>query len=43
VNDVLPCAGKEIVNAQDFVTLLKKPVAQVRAQEARAAGDEDTP
>ena len=42
MRDVLPAAGEEIVEADDFVAVLKKPVAKVGAEEAGAAGDEDS-
>ena len=41
VVDVSLCAGKQIVDAKHFVTLVKQPVHQVRAQKARAAGYEN--
>ena len=35
-------AGEEVVEADDVVPLRDQPVAQVRAEEAGAAGDEDS-
>ena len=34
-------AGEEVVDAQHVVAVREQPVAQVRAEEAGAAGDED--
>jgi len=40
VFDVALVAGKEVVQAEDFLAPREQPVAQVRADEPRAAGDE---
>ena len=41
VRDVRLLAGEEIVEADDVVPLVDEPFAQVRAEKARAAGDEN--
>ena len=38
--DVLLCAGKKVVETDDFVTLLEKPIGQVRPQKTGTAGNE---
>jgi hypothetical protein len=35
-------AGEEVVDAQQLVALLEQPVAQMRAEKARPAGDQDS-
>jgi hypothetical protein len=42
VGDVVGGSGQEIVHGDDPVTLCKQPVAQMRAEEPRAAGHERT-
>ena len=42
VLDVVPPAGEEVVQADDVVALGQQPVAEMRADEAGAAGDEDS-
>ena len=42
VDDVLLPAGEQIVEADDLVPVADEPVAEVTAQEAGAAGDEDS-
>ena len=39
--DVAPRAGEKIVDADDFGALREQPVAQMRAEEAGAAGHHD--
>ena len=41
VGDVAGVAGHEVVHGDDFVTFGEQPVAQVAAQESRAARDQD--
>ncbi len=41
VLDVALGAGEEIVDAEHLVALLQQPVAQMRAEESGAAGDQD--
>jgi hypothetical protein len=41
--DVAFGAGEEVVDAEHFVALLQQSIAQMRAEEARAAGDQDAP
>ena len=40
VVDVPLVAGEQVVDAEDLVPLLEQPIAQMRAEEAGAAGDE---
>src|SRR5204863_2847408 len=40
VLDVFRIAGDEVVHADDFVSAIEKELAEVRAEEAGAAGDE---
>ena len=40
VLDVARDAGDEVVDADDFMAALEEQLAEVRAEEARAAGDE---
>ena len=42
VIDVALGAGEEVVDAEHLVALLEQAVAEVRAEEAGAAGDEDS-
>jgi hypothetical protein len=39
VTDILPRAGIEIVDAEDLVSFVEKSFAEVRTDEAGAAGD----
>ena len=41
VGDVGLLAGEEVVEADDVVPLLDQPLAEVRAEEAGAAGDQN--
>ena len=41
MRDVAFVAGEEIVDAQHLVAVADQPVAEMRAEEAGAAGDED--
>ena len=41
VGDVLLPAGEQVVEADDLVAIADQPVAEVAAQKAGAAGDED--
>jgi hypothetical protein len=41
MRDVLMPAGIEVVNAQDLAFLLQQPFAEMRAEEAGAAGDKN--
>ena len=40
VGDVLDAAGEQVVDADDPVAVGEQPLAEVRAEEAGAAGDE---
>src|ERR1700722_10188770 len=40
MNDVFGRAGDQIIDRNDFVTLREESIAEMRADEARAAGDE---
>jgi hypothetical protein len=40
VRDVLPPAGIVVVDAEDLVAGRQEPLAQVRAEKSRAAGDQ---
>src|SRR5881275_3092858 len=42
MRDVLRAAGDEVVDADDFVAAGEEEIAEVRAEEARAAGDQRT-
>ena len=42
VDDVLPAAGKEIVEALDIVPLSDQTIAEVGTEKTGTAGDEDT-
>jgi len=41
MRDVLFPAGEQIVDADDFVTVLEQTIAQMRAKEAGTAGDKN--
>jgi hypothetical protein len=41
VHDVAPRRGVEIIDAEHVLALGQQPLAQVRAEEAGAAGDQD--
>ena len=41
MGDVAPRAGEKIVDAEHVVSGMQKPFAQMRAEKARAAGDEN--
>jgi hypothetical protein len=40
VTDIILAPGKEVVEAQDLMSLDKKPFAEMRTEKAGAAGDE---
>jgi hypothetical protein len=41
VGDVVAAAGEEVVETDDVVAVLEESLAEVRADEARASGDEN--
>src|SRR5206468_11658211 len=41
VLDIALRSGEEVVNAEHFVAVLQQPLAQMRAEESGAAGDQD--
>ncbi len=43
MNDVRLAAGEEVVDAEDVVTFRYQSVAQMRTEEAGAAGDKNRP
>jgi hypothetical protein len=41
MRNVVPSTGKVIIHAQDFTTILQKPLAKMGANEARPASDQN--
>jgi hypothetical protein len=42
MRDVLLGAGKEVIDTDNLLSALNQPINQMRAQETRAAGDQDS-
>jgi hypothetical protein len=40
--DILPGAGKKIIDAENICALRQEPLAQVRAEKSRAAGNQNS-
>ena len=42
VTEILPAPGDKVVNADDRVPTVKKPIREMRSQESTGARDQDT-